>query len=386
MIVEITGIGYPNKGAELMLCAAAEQVLTHWGDDVIVATEPTLGHDLGYRALASYGCHQRASLIWKGLDLGTPVGNLLPKRLLRSYGVVAEKEIDVVLDASGLRYTDRWGPKTLQNALRHYTRIKRRGGKVILLPQAFGPFENPVIREDMKRLHALVDRIYARDAVSYEFLTAAVGESEKIVRGSDFTALVKGETVSDIDQFAGKIGIIPNQRMLDKTDTATANGYFDLLTFFAQRCRENGQEVFVLNHEGAADDKICGRLVEAFEPNLPYTGIRTAKEIKGIIGTASGMLTSRFHGLVSALSQGVPVLATSWSHKYEEMMDHYGLENSILDSSRVGGEAVRLIVDQWFDHLSVSNNDLRTHLLERAFTEKADINKMWLDVYNLVLD
>ncbi|MFO7739037.1 MAG: polysaccharide pyruvyl transferase family protein, partial [Desulfatiglandaceae bacterium] len=107
--------------------------------------------------------------------------------------------------------------------------------------------------------------------------------------------------------------------------------YLDALHLFIQSCQSLGREVFVLNHEGKKDHELCLKLCGAFDPPLPYTGDRTAKEVKGIIGASVGGFTSRFHGLVSALTQGVPVLATSWSHKYEMLLKDFDASDCLVD-------------------------------------------------------
>ena len=383
MIVEVIGIGYPNKGAELMLCAVADQVLHNWGDDVIVATRPMQGGDLGYRALTSCSCHQRATLIWKGIDLGTPLGNLAPKKLLRTYGVIAEKEIDVVLDASGLRYTDKWGLKPVQNAVREYARVKKRGGKIILLPQAFGPFEDPMVQEGMKRLHALVDRIYARDAVSYQHLTSLLGQSEKIHSATDFTGLVEGIIPTDAEKFRGKIAVIPNQRMMDKTSKEVATRYFEMLVAFVRQCQTSGKEVFVINHEGRSDEPICKQLCSAFEPVLPYTGIRSAKEVKGLISLSSGVMTSRFHGLVSAFMQGVPALTTSWSHKYEELLNLFEASDCLLDSSDQQ-TTWKNVTGRWLNEAFNPNASMQKNYKVIAEGQKESIGQMWKEIERIL--
>ena len=383
MIVEITGIGYQNKGAELMFCAIAEHVLETWGDGVILAAKPTLGHDGGYRTLSRYGCHQRALLTFKGIDIGTPLGNLVPKRVLRSYGVIAEKEVNVVLDASGLRYSDQWGYRLLKEALRQYKRVKQRGGKIILMPQAFGPFQDPSIREGMKDLHGIVDRIYTRDAVSHRMLCEVVGESDKIRRGPDFTGLFVGEEVADSERFKGKIAVIPNRRMLDKTSSVVSENYFVMLLHVIRRCRAAGWEVFVLNHEAAGDAELCEKIASAFEPKLEYSGVRSAKEVKGIIGVSSGIITSRFHGLVSGLMQGIPAVATSWSHKYEELLDLFGAEEYLIDLEKTE-EQWDQICDKWMAEALPADSDSRSEYLNRAELQKQEIRLLWADIRQLI--
>ncbi|HEC90900.1 MAG TPA: hypothetical protein ENI55_04460 [Alphaproteobacteria bacterium] len=54
--------------------------------------------------------------------------------------------------------------------------------------------------------------------------------------------------------------------------------------------------------------------------------------IKSCMAAADCAVVSRFHGLVTALALGLPVLALGWGHKYRELLAHFGLEEWSLDS------------------------------------------------------
>src|SRR5690606_17277295 len=89
--------------------------------------------------------------------------------------------------------------------------------------------------------------------------------------------------------------------------------------------------VVFLNHEGKADEELILDVQNRINfENLMLTNL-SALEVKSVIKDSLLVITGRFHGLVSALSQEVPVLATSWSHKYKELLSDYEVEGQLLD-------------------------------------------------------
>ncbi|MGJ8651542.1 MAG: polysaccharide pyruvyl transferase family protein [Opitutaceae bacterium] len=383
MKFEITGIGFPNKGAELMLRAAGDAIQEEFGMGTVVTSIPDRTSDIGYRGVGKNGYNLRFSLVIRGRDFGPAIARFLPKSFLRSYGAYAQHEIDWVFDASGLRYSDQWGEGTLKRSIRDYTRVKKNGGRIIILPQAFGPFEKPEVRRLIPQLVDLADLVYVRDGISLDLLTSVVGQQERIRLAPDFTALTSGCRPEDVDEFEGKVCVVPNARMLDMTSGSVAENYITLLREVVRRVHDVGLETFVLNHEGRGDDQLCCEFAESFDSPLPYTGERDALEVKGIIGSSTGLVTSRFHGLVSGLCQGVPSLTTSWNHKYEELCASYGTPGSIIDPAvGISGNADR--IESWIEDIKNVKLTQKDLLQAHAIKQKTAIRAMWQEIFQHV--
>ena len=139
MNIEIKGINAVNKGSEMMLLTILNELgSASQGVKFIVAPQIDMCE---YPFYSRLGLFPKAWLEYRGFQLGR-LGSLIPRPLRRLYGLVLDHEIDVVLDASGFAYSDQWGEYPAKT-MAHYTgKWKSKGKKIILMPQAFGPFKN----------------------------------------------------------------------------------------------------------------------------------------------------------------------------------------------------------------------------------------------------
>jgi colanic acid/amylovoran biosynthesis protein len=113
MIIEIRGVQFENKGAQLMLHAVLQQ-LSDRLPTATVALRPNAGTT--YRELCSVAALIKVPLRKQAVDLN-PLSYSWPTWLdvaLQNFGVVAEGSVDAVLDASGFAYGDRWGSAALR--------------------------------------------------------------------------------------------------------------------------------------------------------------------------------------------------------------------------------------------------------------------------------
>jgi len=244
------------------------------------------------------------------------------------YGTVTPEEISIVLDASGFAYSDQWGPGQTKTMAKAAAKYHKQGTPIILMPQAFGPFTKPEIRSNFKDLAKYATFIFPRDSISYGYVTDVVGESKKIIQTPDFTIGVKGDPPQSFE--GDRIAIVPNYRMIDKTSKGEAGKYLPFLASCIRNLLSLGEKPFFLIHEGEPDKKLAERINQEFDFDLEIHREDDPLKLKGIIGTCKGMIGSRFHGLVSALSQGVPALAIGWSHKYEMLFKDFDFAEGLL--------------------------------------------------------
>ena len=135
MIIEIRKAGFVNKGAELMLHAALQKLRTRYPDATFVMAPTPKKAEQPFRKLVQLGFYPKAWLWRYGIQWGT-LANFAPRPLPEMYGVVLDKEVDVVIDAAGFAYSDQWGEDPCAELAQSTRRWKKNGTRVILLPQA----------------------------------------------------------------------------------------------------------------------------------------------------------------------------------------------------------------------------------------------------------
>lgn len=329
MNVLIDNAGFINKGAELMLYSVMEQMLALYGKNTSFVVRRNIPEN-------------KKGEVYAYIDQKRQ--NLIPTKCIPAYltkkvfGYVAPKDINLLLDAGGYWLGDAWVYKYTDNYkksyLNYYSRLISYGVKMVMLPQAFGPFENEISRRFIKSIFPFFQLIFARDRSSYQHLTKAVGTHPNIKIAPDFTNIFNPEVSvifeAKFSRFRNQICIIPNLKMLTHTNDSYANKYLDFLKNLVKEFLKLNSDFYFLIHEEQDDKQIVLELEKEFDQHFNIIEGLRADELKWLIGTSKTCITSRFHGLVSALSQGVPAFCTSWSHKYLELLNEYGFTEGLI--------------------------------------------------------
>lgn len=352
--IELRGVEFVNKGAELML-HAIKAAVSEFKKPVrlVMETSP--------RATKN---QIRAA-------------GLLPKSRFGLFDDVKESEVDMILDASGFAYGDTWGAKKANRRLgAHIRRWKLAGIKVVLLPQAFGAFRVPELRKEMTFIFKEADRVYVRDSVSMRYVNG-LHTGPNIIQKPDFTNLVAPMMPKNTSEYSDRVAIIPNIKMIEAVPKGGV-GYIDTMAGIIAAIRKEGREPFLLLHEADKDVDVA-KLINATQA-VPMQVVAETHSllIKGIIGASYAVVTSRFHGLVSALSQGVPCIATSWSHKYEELLSEYEYPQGLIGKDVDVAARVASMLDA-----DVQRTE-REHLKAKAMNYKEESKQLWIEIESLI--
>jgi polysaccharide pyruvyl transferase WcaK-like protein len=377
--IEVRGIGFPNKGAELMLAALCDQIYSRY-PNARICLEPLAA----YHFRAQYPIFQLGKVIRKGMDIGKLIG-LLPTKLRHLFGIIMPSEIDVIIDASGFAYGDQWGAQKAKKRLGdEIMPFKRKAdSKVIMLPQAFGPFEDPALAAEMTKICQHADLVFARDSFSKDYLLG-LGSFNNVSQAPDFTNLYKpsGRTEPNLGLY--KVCLIPNAKMLEMKAGQDGKHYINFMAKLLRAAVDAELSPYLLVHEGQKDLALAEKIAKEAGCDVPVIQPKTAEEVKASIAFAQLVVSSRFHGLVSALSQQIPVIATGWSHKYKALLESYGMSEFLFDESAGAEDAVNAMLKLFSD--AEHHQSIKTAVIEHGSEELTKTREMWQKVFSVLDD
>jgi polysaccharide pyruvyl transferase WcaK-like protein len=326
MIIEIKGTGSHNKGAEMMLLTILQEL---GKQDIKFAMAPIKGVN-EYTFYSKLGIYPKAWLCIKGFQVGR-FGKMIPKRIRDLYGLIADEEVDVIIDSSGFAYSSQWGEAPAKIMAQDTRRWKKMNKKIILMPQAFGPFQSSSIRSSMKQIIDNSDLIFARDEFSYSELLNLSNTKEKIWMAPDFTILLQGEVPSYFDPAKHQICIVPNQRMKDRKDETETILYEEFLAKIIEYVQKSTLIPFFLIQGGHEDLMLAEKVNSLLTKQIEILHEEDAHSVKGIISCSLALIGSRYHSLASALYAAIPTLGFGWSHKYKYLFDDFNYQEGIIE-------------------------------------------------------
>ena len=380
MKILLSGVETNNKGAELMLYAILQEIERKYPDAEVFIPAANIRQGVDYvkTSLKLSICQQRfvdriiGKLHINGILRRLHLPQITPK-------LIIPEGIEYFIDGSGFTFSDQcklpnWRVEYWRNLL---VSISEQKCRVAFLPQAFGPAELPNTKTLFSILNDYASVIMPREKVSFDYIErSGVVDMKKVLMFTDFTSLVEGTFPRGFETLKNGICVIPNMRMIDK-GVITKEDYKKLLGSIIEHGKRTGHTVYLLNHEGKGDEDLAFELKKDLAYEIEVVTGLNALEIKGLISTAYIVISSRFHGVASALNSCVPCLATSWSHKYWELFIDYKMFDCVLPLDDL--DKVFEMVDSFLEE--DNNSKIRSHLTEQLSEIQRQTKEMWKQVW-----
>lgn len=370
MKIELRGVNPLNKGAELML----------------VSLKQILEKDKKYQLCLGVGPGNSDEYC---INNNLKKLSIIQKKFFQLFYSSPDSlklnpyELDVILDASGFAYGDQWGVQESFVLYRYLNKLRAKNKelKVILMPQALGKFDKPLVRFMTRKAFNKVDLIFARDSQSYSYLQDLNLQNTTVKKSPDFTNIVEVPS-NYTHNVPGDICFVPNSKMIQKGGVKDESSYLNFMKDTLAAFIHNNNRPFILVHDKGPDLKLAKQLQEEFlisrSIDIPLIVEDNPLAIKYIIGKSNVLVGSRFHSLVSALSQNIPVIATGWSHKYNELLLDYGVRDYLVDLNS-DYDAVEIV-----NRLINNKEKIAEEISKFSPIEKEKTILMWKDVIEMI--
>lgn len=282
------------------------------------------------------------------------------------------EKCDLVFDfTGGDSFSDLYGKERFYKNLKYKNWVLEHNVPLILGSQTYGPFNEGDTREAARKLLTLVNKIYARDAISAQYIQEICGCEVKTV--TDVAFCLPYEKMSEIRTDKIRVGI--NVSGLLWGGGYTQNNQFNLKTDYKRYCDQiihyltelnDIYEVYLVPHvfstsrKGSyiVDDDLapCKILKERYHNlNMPQY-FDTPMEAKSFISNMDIFIGARMHATIAAFSSYVATIPFSYSRKFEGLYGDFNYPYLISGTLLSTEEAINRTINYIKDYKKISKN------------------------------
>ena len=182
--------------------------------------------------------------------------------------------------------------------------------------------------------------MFARDPESQRAANTLLGE-EKAILSPDFTIALSSVSAHGIDLPERYLAFVPNFRMLKRREDPGGASYTALVQELLCVAQARGLGIVIVLHSRDEDVPLATRIAEVV-PGARTVTDADPRVLKTVLGGAEAVIGSRFHALVSAMSQGVPCIGLGWAHKYAWLFSDFSAGDYLIDVADADAARSRL--------------------------------------------
>ncbi|MBC2595279.1 polysaccharide pyruvyl transferase family protein [Ruficoccus amylovorans] len=368
-----------NKGdATMQQVVAAEAIKALGSDTTVILASPAAAHDCTrYDGLTVIPSHRRRlsfipslalAALWRVLSTLT---HRQPDWLLFSRELRQTRRADLVVDLSGDMLTEDYGPLIGFSHFIPLLMARWLRTPYFICAQSIGPF---------KKLRPL-----ARSVLSH---AAAITIREDLTRERVATLNLRMETTADVSfllepdheaaaallqasAWAGKrlIGVSVSPILKARFEQAHPGESFAQVMAASLNEALADQDIallFIPHVTGPADyndDRpVAAEITRHLSlPSLFIEDDLRPAVLKGLIARCEIFVGARMHANMAALSQGVPLIALSYSHKSAGIMAAFGQEGKIIDGKDLARETLVRQIKELLANRECTAAQIRQH-------------------------
>lgn len=299
--------------------------------------------------------------------------------LLRPAALKTLHDADLVADLSGISFVDgRRFVVIVYNALVVLVPTVL-GTKVVKCSQAMGPFKSPVNKLLAKFTLPKLARVCPRGDVTESYVRGLKLKNVTATGDMAFTMRVPEDVRAEAKADLAARGAGPYLTVSPSQVVATyCEGkqipYPKIMAEYIDKVGEaTGRRVVMIAHSAQAnkgvghmnDLPLCRDIAELVEnkDNLIFFDAELRPTtLRAIIGESDAIVASRFHAMISALTEHVPPLVIGWSHKYGEVLEPFKLAESAItydeltNADTIVARTVQLLADSDAVKQRISDN------------------------------
>ena len=324
-----------NKGAEAMLVTLILELHKQLPNACFIVEKPPTASESIYE-------QRRSEFGKKGIHIKWI--SMLPKKSIFHimFGKISlENEIpDVLIDIGGLNFHD----KSIGGSARvflKYLPLLFKSIPIVFFTQDMGPMRRYSTRLVSSILLNKANAIFLRSNTSVAEVRRFFAKHDEKVFGPfpDSTIIMNPENKKcpglTTNEERPIIVLSPSIILYE----AYRQEYLDIIFGIIKRYQSTHQILVIVHtfyQESQMGDKHVASLIADHYPSICVIDENIDTEVlKAVIGMAEWVISSRYHVLVAALSQGVPALALGWNPKYESLMELYDVSECNFDIGKM---------------------------------------------------
>ncbi|MFP3153708.1 Coenzyme F420 hydrogenase/dehydrogenase, beta subunit C-terminal domain [Lachnospiraceae bacterium ZAX-1] len=389
VVIAITAASYSgNQGAAAMLQSSIQQLYQNYGHRLnikLMSVYPSEDKEqLPYDFIEVVSCKPEQllfiafplAILYKAFSWCPPIKKLIAKnKIIRAY-----RETDAVVDEAGISFVDSRGFVMNVYAFVCAAVPMLVGVPVVKYSQAMGTFQSFVNRFLAKWILPKCKLICARgEGTLNNLVKIGIVKNVKLCADGAFTMADNPDWNDAVDKvcaddsfYNDNVIALSISSVVQKKCTKLNINYKDVMVSFIDDLNKQGYHVLILANAARIhstksrnnDLLICSAVhLEIADKTKVrwYCKEMTPEEIRAYISHCRVLVASRFHAMIGALEKKVPVLLIGWSHKYQEVLDMFGLGQYAIDFSNLNLDALKKEFDHFLTHEVEIKNCMETH-------------------------